>query len=170
MTAAKKSEKSRQSSTIEARSTKGNEKEYLEFFQGSLFLASLVFWFIISLILFKDTELGKLLAFTEEEVDALAPPLASILSKQKLDPRIRKVILSSKDGLALVALATLYVDRVNGTIKEYYERNPRPTKKNIPNKRGGSGAAPNIQPTGSNGHISGAIGAVNFDYVGANGE
>ena len=53
----------------------------------------------------------------KDEVKALSGPLASIMNKQKIPARVKKVIISSNDGLAIIAALGVYVQRINATMQ-----------------------------------------------------
>lgn len=55
---------------------------------------------------------------SDEEVDAIAPPLSAYLAKQHLPSRVKKVIVSSNDALGLLAGLGMYFQRVGEQLSE----------------------------------------------------
>lgn len=127
---------------------KGAEKEYKQFLEEGLVLLTWLIGMLFGLAVLGDVGAGEsIFTMTDEEVDALAPPLASYLAKQKIPARVRKLIVSSNDALAIVAASLVYVQRVGKGITQYVAEHPKPNQRT----QSQQGDARAEQP-GSNGH------------------
>jgi len=101
------------SSDITAAPIKGGEKEYKEFLEDALPLFTWLVGLLIGFVLFRNVSIGEaIFTMQEAEVNALAGPVASLLAKQKLPARIKKIIVSSNDAIAIVAAGGVYCKRV----------------------------------------------------------
>jgi hypothetical protein len=137
---------------------RAGEKDYKNFLDDGLPVFTWVIGLLLGIMLFRDAELGSdIFMMQKEEVKALSGPLASIMNKQKIPARVKKVIISSNDGLAIVAALGVYVQRINATMQLEEVRERVKTVRHTQSQQGRTGARPQQQQqpapsTGSNGY------------------
>lgn len=98
---------------------KAGEKDYYKFLDEGLPLFTWILGLLLGLLLFKDMQLGAdIFTMQDAEIDAIAPPLAAYMAKQKIPARVKKIIVSSNDTIGLIAGFGMYFQRVGANIQE----------------------------------------------------
>ena len=125
---------------------------------------------LIGFVLFRNVSIGEaIFTMQEAEVNALAGPVASLLAKQKLPARIKKIIVSSNDAIAIVAAGGVYCKRVATQLGEVInELNFRAAQQAQAGQSGGRAQESGGQPaaSSSNGHYAADIPDVREDLDG----